>query len=45
MVNFEEKIGRKTFLECVWLGGEDRKNFNSSPFSPFCLVESEKVEG
>ena len=25
MENFEEKIGRKTFLECVWLGGEEGK--------------------
>ena len=22
MENFGEKMGRKTFLECVWLGGE-----------------------
>ena len=25
MENFGEKIGRKTFLECVWLGGEEGK--------------------
>ena len=25
MENFEEKIRRKTFLECVWLGGEEGK--------------------
>ena len=25
MENFEEKIGRKTFLECVWLSGEEGK--------------------
>ena len=25
MENFEEKIGRETFLECVWLGGEEGK--------------------
>ena len=23
--NFEKKIGRKTFLKCVWLGGEKGK--------------------
>ena len=25
MKNFEEKIGNKIFLECVWLGGEKEK--------------------
>ena len=25
MKNFEEKMGRKTFLECVWLDGEEEK--------------------
>ena len=25
MKNFGKKIGRKTFLECVWLGGEEGK--------------------
>ena len=25
MKNFGEKIGRKTFLECIWLGGEEEK--------------------
>ena len=25
MENFEEKIGRETFLECVWLNGEEGK--------------------
>ena len=25
MENFGEKMGRKTFLECIWLGGEERK--------------------
>ena len=25
MENFEEKIGRKTFLECVWFGREEGK--------------------
>ena len=25
MKNFKEKMGRKTFLECVWLGGEEGK--------------------
>ena len=25
MENFGEKIERKTFLECVWLGGEEGK--------------------
>ena len=25
MKNFGEKIGRKTFLECVWLGREEGK--------------------
>ena len=23
--NFREKIGRKFFLQCVWLGGEKKK--------------------
>ena len=25
MENFREKMRRKTFLECVWLGGEKGK--------------------
>ena len=25
MENFGKKIGRKTFLECVWLGGDEGK--------------------
>ena len=25
MENFGEKMRKKTFLECVWLGGEKRK--------------------
>ena len=25
MENFGEKIGRKFFFECVWLGGEEEK--------------------
>ena len=25
MENFGEKIGMKTFLECVWLGGKEEK--------------------
>ena len=25
MKNFEKKLGRKTFLECVWLGEEEGK--------------------
>ena len=24
MENFGKKMGRETFLECVWLGGEDK---------------------
>ena len=29
MENFEEKMERKTFLKCVWLGGEEKKKKNS----------------
>ena len=25
MKDFGEKMGRKTFLKCVWLGGEEGK--------------------
>ena len=25
MENFGEKMGMKTFLECIWLGGEEEK--------------------
>ena len=28
--NFREKIGRKFFLQCVWLGGEKKKKMVGS---------------
>ena len=35
MKNFEKEIGRKTFLECVWLGGEkENKQWSPSVFFP-----------
>ena len=35
MKNFREKIGRKFFLECVWLGGGGKKiNSRAQVFSP-----------
>ena len=45
--NFEKKIGRKTFLKCVWLGGKKEKKWWSSVvFSPSpsksCLPKMER---
>ena len=50
MKNFEEKIWRKTFLKCVWLGGEEGKQmmrskcFLPEPTKIFSLQNEEKTE-
>ena len=50
MKNFIEKMGRKIFLECVWLGGkEGNKLWDPSILSPdlpkSSLQNKEKIEG
>ena len=50
MENFEEKMGRKTFLESIWLGEKEGKQivepdcFLPGPTKKFSLQNGEKTE-
>ena len=49
MENFREKMGRKTFLECVWLGKENKwwgpSVFSSGPPKSFLRKMEKKLKG
>ena len=42
MKNFEEKILKKFFLECVWLGGRKEKKINDRVYE-FSLQAHQKI--